>query len=399
MNIIDVDAAGSAAAILASVWIAKRLFFKERTNVFPRLPLLSSMERPVPKYLLSKGMIPTLLIIQFCIVFNTDARIRRAGGACMGLWTALLFANDVHTICPQIVHFTVASISAAFHRPAHLRLFTVCLYAWGGLQKMNRNFCTQGWVRFFSPLFERYLGKSLVNRHLETLEGTPATVVGILAALTECILGLGLLFRDVDRVAALILCGMHALILFALGPYGANAYKVIWPWNALCIFLLVRMFAQERKDDVSNGTYDDVLTIYYAGGSEATILCVEVVLFVVAPAFSWIELWHPNLSFQMHSSNFPYCQMDLVTFREGVSKDASDRSALKRVVKREAIPIYKIARDFDVQPVLSESAFLKWARAIASAHDQMVEASFHGRPSVLTGNRSVRTTIVHPSSK
>jgi uncharacterized membrane protein YphA (DoxX/SURF4 family) len=277
-------------------------------------------------------------------------------------WSCVVILCDEHMICPQLIHFVFASVAICFDSLDHLRMYTMLLYSIGGLQKLNVNFCTHGWLNFFRDFLYIQFGWFAPQR--------TSFVFGMSAAIFEAMAGILLCFPGTSAWAAFCLILLHVVILVAVGPLGSNSFQPIWPWNVLCIILLFHLFIHERNEDFVG------IPDLNSSSLENFVLSIEIGLFVFAPILSWFERWPPNLSFQMHSYNFANVRMHICG---------------------EEFPLYGIALYYQTQPSLTLRGFSMWAQHLADVRQRKVEMSYQGRPECMSGKRYQIDLIFKPS--
>lgn len=362
----NVVACATAISIFATLLTARGLVWKKRSRYFPRLPIFSQSGH------LSTFESRTLLIVclgasQAGLVLGSP-QSQSFFSVGTVVWALLAVLFDEHMIQPQLVHFTIATLACGFKVLLFLRLYTCFLYAWGGLQKLNHNFCTKGFFAFFSDAFGR-LG---IDDFTTRVKRIPFYwTLGLAAGISEAAMGIGLLFARTQIFSASVLCFMHIGILLVIGPLGSKRFVPIWPWNAFCVVLLLELFVY-TPPSIGRNLFDDIWRVWIRGSySEIFFLCVEIVLFGIAPVFSWWERWPPNLSFQMHSSNFPHVTMAYIFPR-----------------RVESFDVYSVGASHDSQPALTRSGFFKWASLLSKRSGHEVEVLYSSRPCVLTGQRS-----------
>jgi len=106
-----------------------------------------------------------------------------------------------------------------------------CIYFYSGFYKFNSHFLPQIWDKMILKDFLK-LDKSI--RHISVLYYS-----GFIIPIVELLGGLGLMIKKYRKATALLLIGMHSIILIILGPWGLQYNQIIWPWNvAMIIFLL-----------------------------------------------------------------------------------------------------------------------------------------------------------------
>jgi hypothetical protein len=160
------------------------------------------------------------------------------------------------------------------------RLAIVCIYFWSGAQKLNTDFIGQTFPWLIAPL-TRFLPRSLASL---------SKSMGLIAPLAEIAIAIGLLTRRFRTYAIAGALGMHAILLFCLGPFGWDYNSVVWPWNiamAACVVILFWRTPDLRTRHV----------VWPAGrGFHALV----VLVFGIAPALCFVNLWDQYLSFGLY---------------------------------------------------------------------------------------------------
>jgi hypothetical protein len=160
------------------------------------------------------------------------------------------------------------------------RLLLISMYWWSGLHKFNHDFFHLA----LSDIFPK-LASSIPAGYVPW--------VGLLLAGGETALGIGLLFRRSRRIAMLGAIAMHAALLTGLGPWGQHYNRVVWPWNAALILLLIVLFHKHEGP---------VLRSNLSPRGRAT-RAIVLVFFVLGPLSSWAGVWPAYFSFKLYSRN------------------------------------------------------------------------------------------------
>lgn len=171
------------------------------------------------------------------------------------------------------------------------RLVVAATYFWSGIQKLNVSFATDMFPWVMAPLLHL----------LPELPAGWAEALAWGAAGVECGLGVGLLVPRLRVAAVPGVVGMHAALLFCLGPTGHDWNSVVWPWNAALAVLVVLLFADTRGVSAWN--------ILWPRGS--WLGRVVLVLFGVMPALSFVGRWDSYLSACLYSGNTPRARVTL----------------------------------------------------------------------------------------
>jgi uncharacterized membrane protein YphA (DoxX/SURF4 family) len=160
------------------------------------------------------------------------------------------------------------------------RLMMASVYFWSGLQKMHSEFHGLIFPWLTEP-FARVLPHRLV---------AAVQPFGVIAPFVEVAIGIGLLTRRFRSYAIAGAIAMHAFILLAIGPFGQNWNRVVWPWNvAMAAFLIILFWRQPVS----------ARDILWPRGLKYRM--VVLVMFVAAPALSFFNLWDANLSHALYA--------------------------------------------------------------------------------------------------
>ena len=171
------------------------------------------------------------------------------------------------------------------HHPAlnTCRLVVVCIYFWSGVQKVHTDFMVKGFPLLLAP-FTRSLPPQLAAL---------INASGFLVPFIEIALGIGLLssrFRNYAIIGAIL---MHGFILAAIGPWGLDHNRVVWPWTiAMPAFAAILFW---RQQNLSNRE------IIWPQGQIYQKLVL--LLFGIAPILSFFNLWDGFLSAAIYAGN------------------------------------------------------------------------------------------------
>jgi uncharacterized membrane protein YphA (DoxX/SURF4 family) len=171
------------------------------------------------------------------------------------------------------------------------RLVVAATYVWSGLQKVNVTFASDTYPWVMEPLLGR------LPEGLAAWAGEQ----GWVAAGVEFGLGVALLVPPLRVVAVPLLIGMHATLLYCLGPFGHDWNSVVWPWNVALPALDVMLFAGARGATLRQ--------IVWPPGSP--LARGVLLLFGIMPAFSFVGWWDPYLSASLYSGNTPRARITL----------------------------------------------------------------------------------------
>jgi hypothetical protein len=264
-------------ALSPKLWLSSRLY--PLTPVFSFLGPLRSPADYVALFTLSALLIALLITPRRSILTAVFALL------------TLLALQDQSRWQPWFYQYVVMllAISLAGAGRQRAALNTCCLivaatYIWSGLAKLNPSFSAAIFPAFIEPFVLRGLAPApwLVRD------------LALLAAILECALGIGLLFRRLRTAALFGAMAMHVFILMLLGPLGRRFNVVIWPWNlAMIAFLLILFFRRTEDPSIRDIVW----------GREFAFQKVVVILFGVMPALSFFHLWDAYLSSALYTGN------------------------------------------------------------------------------------------------
>lgn len=166
-----------------------------------------------------------------------------------------------------------------------LLFMLACIYLYSALQKINPGFEYIMW--------ENVILKALYPSHPGIL---PAWLrnAALLIPLTEILAAAGLLSASSRRLSAIVLIGMHILILYILGPFGLSYNAIVWPWNVMMSILLYLLAID--AGDTLQFRFGDL----WLGWNK-----VIFILYGVLPALNFWGYWDNFLSFDLYSGRLP----------------------------------------------------------------------------------------------
>lgn len=193
----------------------------------------------------------------------------------------VLAVCDQSRLQPWFYEYFFLLLGVAFASPNACRLIVASTYLWSGIQKLNAGFIND----VFPWMLEPFL------RHLPQRAHAMLHPLAVAAPFIELWIGIALLgrkFRPAGVVAAL---AMHAFLLIALGPWGQDYNHVVWPWNIAMAAIVSILFWKDN---------DSVKRILWGEGPFHIAI---LLLFGIAPAFSFFGMWDHYLSAAMYTSN------------------------------------------------------------------------------------------------
>ena len=386
-------------------------FFWKRRALFPHMSLLPGNPQ-IPLGLARASYVAAcvaqlgVLILPLLSGGAREAALLKACLLVHCVWSAVWALVDEAILCPQLVHISAACLALLCDDVRCLELYSVCLYVWGGAQKLNARFIAERRRNFFRPLILRF--------GADVAAWPPRLVAALNAsgALSELTMGVVLLCGDASarRVAALALVALHAVLLLAMSPLGANAYHEVWPWNVLCIALLWTLYLRAPAAPAIPGSAR-ALEAALRGTrlaaaqplwtrllAEPSALAAAFALaFGALPALSFVGRWHPQLSFQMHSLNFTSVEM---SFEVGRAPRVEEGGAKAEWVQRHVdasgvINVYRAAFAYRTGPPYTRRAGSLWARVVAKELGANVRFVFVARPPLCSLAPAVRRATVY----
>jgi hypothetical protein len=201
--------------------------------VFPRVPFVG-LFRGVPGWLEGAALGVGCCGLVLAFVAGSSRR--------MGRWSLVAFAGalvflalaDQHRLQPWAYQFLllalVLSVLPAAEAIAWARLLTASIYFYSALSKLDWTFLESGGGQIVTGLLTfLHAGGQLSEFSQRVLAGT--------LAVGELLIAIGLCWRRSRRAAFVASLVMHALLLAALGPWGADSKPGVLLWN---IYFLVQ---------------------------------------------------------------------------------------------------------------------------------------------------------------
>lgn len=188
---------------------------------------------------------------------------------------------------------------------ASLKLMIFSIYFWAGVQKFNYTFLVKVFPWFVGPVTDWLPDAWLDATHL-TAFLVPTLEVGF---------ALMLLHARSRGIAIIGLTGMHAFILFCLGPLGHNWNSSVWPWNVAMVAMVWILF----------GAPLNLFSKANLVGSKF-LYSIIFLFFSVMPFLNFFGLWDDYLSHSLYSNNVPSAILKV----SGGERDKVPPSFLKR---------------------------------------------------------------------
>ncbi len=282
------------SALLAGLLLSPNLWLTAR--YFPTVPVWDGLPAVPPD--VSRVVFAALLGLLVLSAVLYESRwpvlvvVAAAAGWC--LWDQMRWQPWVYQYLALLTAVGTArrgDAESGERALAVCRLVVAATYFWSGVQKLNVSFATEMFPWVMEPVF-----RLLPAVPAEWVERFAWGAAGI-----ECALGVGLLVPRLRAVAVAGVVGMHATLLFCLGPTGHDWNSVVWPWNAALASLVVLLFVGARGVSAAN--------ILWPRGS--WLGRVALVLFGVMPALSFVGYWDSYLSACLYSGNTPRARITL----------------------------------------------------------------------------------------
>src|SRR5262249_35471408 len=151
------------------------------------------------------------------------------------------------------------------------RLIVAAVYLWSGAHKFNPEFArdTLPWM-------------------LGPFANAAIPILGYAAPIAEMAIAAGLLTVRFRRAAVIGALAMHAFIMICIGVLPRYYDVIVWPWNvAMCLFVVLLFWSHQKRIALGRTWFPRLVLL----------------LFGVAPALSFVNLWDGYLSFALYSGN------------------------------------------------------------------------------------------------
>ncbi|MCM3869962.1 MAG: hypothetical protein ND895_04620 [Pyrinomonadaceae bacterium] len=283
-----------AIGCLCGLLLSRKLWLSSRS--YPLTPVYEKLPPIPPPF----DYVPfvALLLLLVIIAINSRPLVPIVAFLVVGLFLCL---SDQSRLQPWFYQYAIMLAAFAFylrnnpdeHNQRVLlntcRLIIAASYFWSGLQKIGVGFTD----RIFPSLINPYLNFVLGKVHL-----LPRPLI-LAIPLIEVGIGIGLLTRRFRNLSVVLALMTHLLILALLIPLKRNS--VVWPWNiAMAAFAFILFW---RASDFS---MRDVLLPRKLG-----FQAVVMILFLIMPLLSFVNLWDSYLSASLYSGNIEAAVIDV----------------------------------------------------------------------------------------
>lgn len=276
----------TATAMVAGVWLSWKLWLPDRS--YPLVPVWDGLPA------VSAGVGQTWLVALLALLVTAPLLPRP--GLALGLYLVGVVALgmwDQSRWQPWAYQYT-AMLACLWAvpwgdptKPRQLRsALNACrvllagMYLWSGVQKFNYSFA--------SEVFPWLLGPFLSDEALKF-----AQHAALLPAVIEAALGIGLLVPAFRPLAILGVLGMHAGVLYVLGPWGHDWNSVVWPWNGAMMTFVLILFVRTPAVTLPALLWPGRSVVHWGA----------LVLFGVMPGFNFVGWWDAYLSAALYSGN------------------------------------------------------------------------------------------------
>src|SRR6056297_1343961 len=225
------------ACLIALLLVSWRLWMPQHD--FPQVPLFGFL-RPVPLWI--DGMLVGLLVIGLGGTLRFGARGRWRTLSLLGVLVGLagLVALDQHRLQAwayqaMIIATLLLTVPPRVGLP-WLRVLAVSVYAYSAAGKLD--------YQFLHTVGQQFLGAAgdWLGIAIETWQPSTRVRAALVFPLVEMGLGLAALFPATRRPAGWGLVGMHATLLWLLGPWGLEHQPGVLVWNGFFVGQALLLF-------------------------------------------------------------------------------------------------------------------------------------------------------------
>lgn len=344
-------------AFLSGILMSPHLWF-DAGRSFPRAPIIPLIWRQ--DFVLSIVLVVTLVLA---------AITRRFLVASVVLTIVLVFLDQTR-LQPWVYQYVIMLALLIFAGAkstsglAANKFVVAALYFWSGLHKLSWSF-----VHDVAPRLIESTGVHLSPRSL--------TIAAIAIAICESLIGLGLLLRRTRRVAVVLACLMHAVILVTLIPSRLNT--IVWPWNVAMIAITVILFYRRDKTP-----FEPLRRDYLP--KAALLICG------LLPALSLVGWWDLYLSGALYSGKSPVAVMRIgESLRDRLP--ASAREVTFKTSRGELIlPLFEwSSSELNVPPYPELRVYREIARGLCALDtiSQTNALIVKGRPALTDGSSKI----------
>jgi hypothetical protein len=289
----------------------------------------------------------------------------------------LLILLDQMRLQPWVYQYLIMLLVLSLaHNQQHSRNVTIslvqllvaALYFWSGAQKLNYS--------FHQEVLPQLLGG--IKTDQRTL-----LALGIIIALIEMGIGLGLLVKRPRRLSLWFAIAMHILIPSLLVALRINS--IVWPWNLSMIAVLLILF---HKNDNS------LRDAFVSRGTARIHLARTVVLLVITlPLLSFFGWWDLSLSGSLYSGLPPVGVLRVDPSGIEALGEKARQQLFVTSRNEQMLPFYEWSiAELNVPPYSEERVFKQLAREMCrrAGNRLGIELIMKGQPERLTGKYEVK---------
>jgi uncharacterized membrane protein YphA (DoxX/SURF4 family) len=215
----------------------------------------------------------------------------------------LLFLQDQSRLWPSFYQFFFMLLQLLSYRAAlgacdaprvlaGMRLILAAVYFWGGVQKLNPHFFHEEFPWFVEPITHRL-----------PFDVPMLPALGLLAALFEVAIGIGLLTRRFRRIAMYEALLMHGVIFFCIGPLRDDWNNSAWMWSLTVAVQVWVLFHRAPAFEFR--------ILFDAPRWAAAPQLLAVLLIGMMPVLNNFNRWDSALSFNVYTGNVSYAEIHL----------------------------------------------------------------------------------------
>ena len=277
------------AAFIGGILFSIQLWFPTYRS-FPRAPVLFAP--PEASMLPAEWFLSTILVVALILTMVSKRPALFSVLALIPL--GLLVAFDQSRLQPWVYQYSLLLGVLALHdwrtkdvavsnrTLSLLQLTVAAVYFWSGLQKLN--------FTFFHEILPALLDPLLIA--LPWLP-QPASGVGIFVALTEILIGCGLLYPRTRDLFVWLAVTMHGIALALLIARGYNS--VVWIWNCALMLVVIILF---RRSDIYFWRPSRI-----SEGLKGKLAIAVTLSAALLPLLSFLGWWDMYLSGALYSGN------------------------------------------------------------------------------------------------
>lgn len=290
----DPDRAERAASLLSRTVAAGAIALIVATRplwtpqpVFPRVPFFAWL-RSAPGWLEWTALSIVTAGLVGALLAGSGRRIGRWSLVAFAGGLAFLALTDEHRLQPWVYQFFLLSLVLAAlpagDAIAWSRIHIASLYVYSAISKLDWTFIESGGGQIVQGLLQCLpLDGNLSATSRRILAGSLAG--------GELLIGIGLCFRLSRRFAFYASLVMHALLIAALGPWGAHQKPGVLLWNAWFVVQNIVLFGFAGDTPASLAATPPAKGRATWLGLAVRGLIVFAVVFPLTEPFGWCDVW------------------------------------------------------------------------------------------------------------